>query len=622
MSLVTVSPPGQPETGLALRKKSGARYNIGSPMSKRFSLVLVKPTHYDDDGYPIQWWRSAIPSNTLAVMNGLALECKQAHLLGDDVEIDIIAYDETNTRVRPDRLVSQLSGGRGMVALVGVQSNQYPRAMDIARVLRAGNIPVCLGGFHVSGCLSMLPDVPPELQEAMDIGVSLFAGEAEGRFAMVLKDAFQGTLKPLYNYMADLPSIEGATHPILPASRIKRTGGSLTSFDAGRGCPFQCSFCTIINVQGRKSRRRSPDDVEQIIRQNLTQGIDRFFITDDNFARNTDWEAIFDRIIDLRENQKLNIKFVIQVDTMCHRIPRFIEKAGRAGVVRIFIGLENINPDSLMGARKKQNKITEYRKMLLEWKRVKVTVFAGYILGFPADTHESIMRDIRIIQRELPLDLLEFHVLTPLPGSEDHQKLYNAGIAMDPDLNKYDLEHATTAHPKMTGAELEKAYQDAWVEYYSPAHMETVMRRAAATGISPGKVLFLLMWYYGCYALEKVHPLQGGYLRRKYRTDRRPPMPLESAFTFYPKYIGEMVYKHAKLAQAIWRFGSFRKKLKQQPDARNYTDMALTPVADDEFESLELFTVNDAAKSAVAKARNPDHVRTAAAKRDLVNIQA
>src|SRR5207237_1772942 len=242
------------------------------------------------------------------------------------------------------------------VCLIGVQSNQYPRAMDFARPLRAAGIQVCLGGFHVSGCLSMLPEPTPELKEAMDLGISLFAGEAEGRFEEVLRDAWQGTLKPLYDHMGDLPALEGATLPLLPASRIKRTAGTLTSFDAGRGCPFQCSFCTIINVQGRKSRRRSADDVEQTVRQNLAQGINRFFITDDNFARNKDWESIFDRLIVMREQEKLNLKFVIQVDTMCHRLPKFIEKAGRAGVARVFIGLESINPESLLGARKKQNK--------------------------------------------------------------------------------------------------------------------------------------------------------------------------------------------------------------------------------------------------------------------------
>jgi hypothetical protein len=588
-----------------------SRTTDAGPASKRFSLVLIKPSHYDDDGYVIQWFRSAIPSNTLAVMNGLALECKERRVLGDDVEIEISAYDETNTHVRFERIARKLAGSRGMVALVGVQSNQFPRAMDIARRLRAAGVQVCLGGFHVSGCLSMLPELTSELKEAIELGVSLFAGEAEGRFDIILRDAWNGTLKPVYNFMDDLPSLAGATMPILPATRIKRTGGSMTSFDAGRGCPFLCSFCTIINVQGRKSRRRSADDVEQIIRRNLAQGINRFFITDDNFARNTDWESIFDRLIKMREEEKLNIKFIIQVDTMCHRLPHFIEKAGRAGVARVFIGLESINPDSLLSAKKKQNKITEYRKMLLAWKHAGATIFAGYILGFPNDTPESIIRDIKIIQRELPIDLLEFHCLTPLPGSEDHQRLYKAGAYLDPDLNKYDLEHVTAKHPTMSQREWERVYQDAWATFYTPEHMKTVMRRATATASNPGNMLLLLSWYWGCIALEKVHPLQGGYLRRKYRKERRPSLPVESPLIFYPRYAGDLISKHASLLQQIWRLGWFRQKLKRDPAARNYTDLALTPVVDDEFDGYEMFSTSESAKLLVNKTRHPSDSRSA-----------
>ena len=92
-------------------------------------------------------------------------------------------------------------------------------------------------------------------------------------------------------------------------------------------------------------------------------------------------------------------------------------------MTRVFIGLENINPESLHGAKKKQNRIAEYREMLLAWKARRCITYAGYILGFPNDTPESIVRDIEIIQRELPLDMLEFFCLTPLPGSEDHKRL-------------------------------------------------------------------------------------------------------------------------------------------------------------------------------------------------------
>jgi radical SAM superfamily enzyme YgiQ (UPF0313 family) len=161
------------------------------------------------------------------------------------------------------------------------------------------------------------------------------------------------------------PTSPGVPIPYLPRERLKRTAGSITTFDAGRGCPFQCSFCTIINVQGRVSRRRTPDDVEAIVRRNVAQGVKSFFVTDDNFARNKDWEPILDQLIALRERDGLRFKLMIQVDTLCHRIPRFIEKAGRAGVSKVFIGLEAINPESLAGAKKKQNRITEYREMLL-----------------------------------------------------------------------------------------------------------------------------------------------------------------------------------------------------------------------------------------------------------------
>ena len=580
--------------------------------TRRFKLFLIKPSHYDEDGYVIQWWRSAIPSNTLAALHGLADECARRRVLGA-TEIDIVALDETNTRIRPDRIIREIraAGGLGLVGIVGVQTNQFPRALDIARPLRAAGIQVAIGGFHVSGCIAMLPEMQEDLVAAQAMGVTLFAGEAEGRLDVVLRDAAAGALQPLYNYMDDLPGLEGSPPPFLPAARVERTGGRLTSFDAGRGCPFQCSFCTIINVQGRKSRYRTPDDIEAIIRANLAQGIDHFFITDDNLARNKNWEAIFDRLIEMREKEGKFFRFVIQVDTLCHRIPGFIEKAARAGVTRVFLGLESINPENLLAAKKRQNRIAEYRTMLLEWKKQRCFTYAGYILGFPGDTPEAILRDIRIIQRELPLDLLEFFCLTPLPGSEDHKKLHAAGVWMDPDMNKYDLEHVVTGHPLMSKAEWEGVYRAAWETYYTPEHMETVMRRAAATGISPGKMMFLLMWFWGCVTLEKIHPLEGGYLRRKVRTDRRPGFPVESPVVFYPRYVADLAGKHVRLARMVVRMAKVRRAIKRDPEARRYMDTALTPVTEGELDELEMFQTSEGARAASDKAKR-DHARIAA----------
>ncbi len=587
-----------------IRRDQSAKRGDGEK-PRVFRLYLIKPSHYDDDGYVIQWLRSNIPSNSLAAVNGIAGVCADERVLGEDVEIEIVIEDEINTRIRPDRIARAINAADagGLVAMVGVQSNQFPRAVDLARPLREAGVPVCIGGFHVSGCLSMLPELPADIREALDMGISIFAGEAEGRLAALLMDAHRGTMQPIYNWMADLPSLEGAPIPLLPRENLTKTVVTRTSFDCGRGCPFQCSFCTIINVQGRKSRYRTADDVEAILRANHAQGVKKLFITDDNFARNKNWEDIFDRIIHLREVEGLKFRFVIQVDTLCHRIPNFVKKAGRAGVNRVFIGLENINPDNLIGAKKKQNRITEYRTMLQAWKGIGAITYCGYIIGFPNDTPARVLRDIEVMKRELPVDLVEFFVLTPLPGSEDHKVLDAKGVAMDSDMNRYDTEHVTTAHPLMSRQEWQDVYLKAWHAFYTPEHMETVMRRAAACGIDPRKIKNIVLGFYGSQAIEGVHPLQGGLLRLKRRTDRRPGLPVVNPWVFYPAFAWETVVKLARYARLNHTYSRILKRVAADAAPGTYTDLALRPAADDDLDQLSIFELTDSAKKAAERAR-------------------
>jgi len=579
-------------------------------------LVMIKPTHYDDEGYPIQWVRSAIPSNTLACLNGLAEDARARQVLGPNVEIRLHTYDETNRRVRPDQIVKLIrkSGGRALICLVGVQSNQFPRAVDLAAPFLAAGLPVCIGGFHVSGCIAMLSELPRDISDAQNRGISLFAGEAEeGRFDIVLRDAWNATLAPLYNFMNKLPNLQGEPPPILPQEHVRRTSGSLSSIDLGRGCPYQCSFCTIINVQGRKSRFRSPDDLEKTIRENYAQSVKRFFITDDNFARNRDWETLFDRLIELRADGCPNIGFTIQVDTLCHKIPNFIDKAAKAGVRRVFIGLENINPDNLIAAKKRQNKITDYREMLQKWRNHGAITCAGYIVGFPGDSKASILRDIEIIKRELPLDILELFFLTPLPGSEDHKNLWTQKVWMDADMNKYDLNHRVAHHPKMSDAEWEDAYRSAWAAFYTTDHIRTILRRAAASKLGrPGTTHSTLLWFKLVSAYESVHPLEGGAFRRKFRRDRRPGLPRENPFVFYPRYFSETAVK-------LWRYFAVYRECKAildevlaAPDRWTYTDTAIAPPKQDEFEVLDLYHATAGGEAALERKHRADAIRAGA----------
>ena len=589
-----------------------------SPAPERFFVEIIKPSHYDDDGYLIQWVRAFVPSSSLAAVSAIAHDAKAQQALGPDVAIEINEYDEVHTVIPVREIIQRIhnGGGKGLIMLTGVQSNQFPRAADLANEFRAAGISVAIGGFHVSGCLSMLPEIPADIVEVQKQGVVLFAGEAEGRLVNLFRDAYRGELKPVYNYLDDLPALEGVVTPFLPIN-IARKSFDFTAFDAGRGCPFRCSFCTIINVQGRKSRHRNADDVERIVRAYAGHGVKKMFITDDNFSRNKNWEQIFDRLIELRQKEKLKFKLFIQVDTQCHKIPRFIEKASQAGCRSVFIGMETVNSENLVAAKKFQNRISEYRVMLQAWRKYQVLTHAGYILGFPNDTPESIERDIRTIQNELPIDILEFFIMTPLPGSADHQDLVRRGVPLDPDMNFYDTEHVTKEHERMTADEWRGIYNRAWHLYYSPEHVETMMRRAVASRIGLARMAAAVMTYYGSYRFENLHPLQCGFFRRKVRTLRRPTLPLENPLLFYPRRAWEILKTYSAASLYFFDLYRMRRRIAANPDAKLYTDLALTPPSPADLEVVEETCTREASppvvKLIVPGAPGVDSDRTARA---------
>jgi hypothetical protein len=246
--------------------------------------------------------------------------------------------------------------------------------------------------------------------------------------------------------------------------------------------------------------------------------------------------------------------------------------------------------------------------MLLAWKYAGIITYVGYILGFPNDTVDSILRDIELIKRELPIDLVEFYCLTPLPGSEDHLRLLRAGAPLEPDLNKYDNYHVTTTHARMSTEEWARVYEMAWERYYSMQQVETILRRAARCGGRASNAVFLLTWFKASIEIEKIHPLEGGFIRRKNRRDRRPVLPLEPIWRFYPRYARELIIKQYRWCLLYLRLRRIYLKIKRDPDRYRYTDLAITPIADDEVSTRELFRT-DAAQAFVERQRHLQEVR-------------
>ncbi|MEP7148428.1 MAG: radical SAM protein, partial [Acidobacteriota bacterium] len=135
--------------------------------------------------------------------------------------------------------------------------------------------------------------------------------------------------------------------------------------------------------------------------------------------------------------------------------------------------------------------------------------------------------------------------------------------------------------------------------YYTEEHVETVLRRAIATGTSPGKTTFFIVWFKGCIAIEGIHPLEGGFFRRKVRTNRRSGHAIENPLVFYPKLFIETLAKQFKWISLYIRMRIIYKKVKRDPERFEYMDLALEPVTDNE-EEREMFQ-SDAAKSYLDK---------------------
>jgi hypothetical protein len=141
----------------------------------------------------------------------------------------------------------------------------------------------------------------------------------------------------------------------------------------------------------------------------------------------------------------------------------------------------------------------------------------------------------------------------------------------------------------MSEAEWNRAYHLAWKTYYTIDHIETVLRRVAATPANAGNALFLITCFKGCIEIEKIHPLEGGVLRCKSRRDRRPGMPIISAWRFYPAYFFETATKLGRWLALYIKLRRIYLRIKHDPRRYEYSDDALTPVTDSDIETYDLF---------------------------------
>lgn len=508
----------------------------GSLGIRELDVTLVRATNYTDDGYPIKMKVCVIRSNTLSQMATLTRDIvHDPFFKGTKLNVHTIDEAYENVPVKEILRRSKQPGVRCIVMMVGVQSNQFPRAQDVASRFLPHGIPVLIGGFHVSGMLAMIGETE-DLKKAAAAGIVLVAGEVEnGRLPAVLKDVIRGKHRSIYNYLMPTPDITNLPIPRLTKDDFKRSASKFATIDTGRGCVFNCDFCTIINVQGKTMRCRDPKHVAQFVRQSYYEAnVTHCFFTDDNIARNPRWRELFAELISLKEHDNIPFTFMMQSDLAAMKMPGgdFFPLAARAGCNQVFLGVESVNKQNLRAQTKFQNQVDHYKGLVDHCHSLGITCHAGYILGMPFDTPASIKEDIGELQR-MGFDSASFYILSPLPGSKDHQVWWKEGRWMHEDLNTYDSAHVAVKPELMTREELQKAWHDAWEQFYSNDHMVNILRGWQHDKWHYWDRMSFFAWYLYASRIERLHPMNCGFWTVRYRDDRRPGFPKEALVPFW-----------------------------------------------------------------------------------------
>lgn len=549
------------------------------------TLMIVRPSSYlDEYGFVRIFRKGYIPSNSSAVLWTLTRNFFERPEF-DHIEKNIFTFDDAiwnehkamrilmqKLRATPDHKV--------IVFFAGVQTHELPRARDLARQSRevCGATPV-IGGFGVSGVLRTLywgiedkrrpefpkPDreaFPHEIQDLIKNGIVVFDGEAEGtKFGEMLCDILNGTPQPLYYEQAS-PDITFAPLPDFPPGYMDNLVGSVNStVDPTRGCPFICTFCSIINFRGRDVRFRDPDSVVRyLIARAVEHGHVHAFFNDDNFARSKMSVVLLEKLAEARE-QGYQITFTTELDAAALKgKPWYVDLLKKAGCEKVFVGIESMNPENLADAEKWQNNVADYRVFAEALHEAGISTHAGYIIGFRYDTPKSVVGDVELLSAIF--DMASFFCLTPIPGSQDHAAAVRDGMAMDADPNAYNSFQPVCGHPRMSRQEWLAAYQQSWEIFYRPEFMIEKINRKRTVREKFALLGNFMLWRlaFACY---RVHPMVAGLGQQWDYHDRRPealPLPYPAWMPAYLAYAVDHMHKRIRVGRALIReFAIFRR---------------------------------------------------------------
>ena len=470
-------------------------------MSRRLKVVIVKPSKYSKNGYVDRFKTGYMPNATLPHMRSLT----PGQVGGTTVEIHSIdEYVQTDLSYL--RLLER-SSDPTLLALVGVQSNQFHRALDLAAYAKSKGMQNCIiGGPHAMTCDTLA---------AQGRGISFSLSEAETVWTEILEDAEQGELKPIYGdqrrWQPQLPDTV-----IQPPARadLDRYIIPMLGLAPVRGCPYTCNFCSVIKISGRQVRSGSIESTMQSLRLARAGGVEFIMFTSDNFNKYADAPQLLQAMID----EKLKLRFFVQCDTQIARQEQLVQLLGKAGCFQMFVGVESFDRKTLLGVHKAQNQPAEYGRIVELCRQNGIMSHLSNIIGFPQDTLKSIDEHVDILC-ELNPDVCTFWNLTPIPGTEQYRDFMREGLLHEPNLDRYDCTCPTWHHPTLSPDVLDDAMYGCYRRFFTARHFADYVRRNFELKSPKSAKYSLFPMFIRYWASKKRHPMSGGVGRVSLDTD-------------------------------------------------------------------------------------------------------
>ncbi|MCQ2203700.1 MAG: B12-binding domain-containing radical SAM protein [Bacteroidales bacterium] len=332
--------------------------------------------------------------------------------------------------------------------LVGitVSLDVLPAAIAISARFRSRNVPVVVGGVHVTTAYNTIP------QEAFD---AICIGPAEGTWPDIMSDLAKGALKSVYRCTNSLSGkdIVPPAYDLIPKDKYLYSNIIHTS----RGCPFKCDFC--YNSYG--DHRYVHREIDDVIAEIKAIGRKHIMIIDDNFIGNPRWTMEL-----LRAFIPLKIKWNAAVSINVVNIPGMLDLMKESGCQGLFVGFESINPSSIGGVHKVQNDRAMYEYAIEEIHKRGFMINASFVFGLDEDTPEVFQKTLNWIV-EQKIETITSHILTPYPGTKLYDEFVKENRLIDHDFSKYNTAHVVFQPKNMSAEQLYEGYIWIYKELYS-----------------------------------------------------------------------------------------------------------------------------------------------------------